>query len=84
MAAMPITKGAIRKLRADKRRGGANLRVRTLLSEAVRRMRKKPTAGNLTKVFKAIDKAAKRGIVHRNKAARIKSRLSRLVVAKRS
>ncbi|OGC96879.1 hypothetical protein A3H89_00075 [Candidatus Amesbacteria bacterium RIFCSPLOWO2_02_FULL_48_11] len=81
---MPITKGAIRKLRADKRKKEANLRVRVVLSETIRNMRKKSTAVNLKKVFKAIDKAAKRGIVHKNKAARIKSRLARLVVAKRS
>ena len=43
---------------------------------------KKEAAEMLPEAFKAIDKAAKKNIIHANKAARVKSRLSRAVSAK--
>lgn len=76
---MPITKGALRKQRSDKRKAVINSRTRSALKEAVAGMRKKPTVTNLKKAFKSLDLAAKSKIVHKNKAARIKSRLSTLV-----
>lgn len=79
---MPITKGAIRKQRADVRKQAVNLRIKRSVREAVAKMRKKPTAGNLVKVFSSVDRAAKKGVVAKNKAARWKSRLSRLVKRK--
>jgi small subunit ribosomal protein S20 len=82
MAAMPITVGAIRKQRADKRKASVNSRTREALKEAVALMRKKPTATNLVKAFSTADRAAKKGVIHKNKAARLKSRLSSLVKKK--
>ena len=79
MGGMPITTGAIRKLRADKKKAGVNLKVKHLLREAVAKMRKKPSKATLVEVFKRADRAAKSGVVHKNKAARLKSRLSKLV-----
>jgi hypothetical protein len=48
---MPITKGAIRKQRADARKQRVNGRIKTGVREAVAKMRKKPTSANLVKVF---------------------------------
>ena len=79
---MPITSGAIRKLRSDKRKTKINLQVKLGLKAAVAKMRKKPTARNLQAVFIKADRAAKNRVVHPNKAARLKSRLSRLVKKK--
>ena len=45
-------------------------------------MRKKPTPGSLVKVFRAVDRAVKGKVIHKNKAARIKSRLALLVKKK--
>lgn len=80
---MPITTSAIRKLRADKRKKEQNLKVRNALRTAVARMRRKPTAKNLTEVYKKADRAAKTNVVAKNKSARLKSRLSKLLLRKK-
>ena len=82
MAVMPITVGAIRKQRADKRKVVINQRVRNALKEAVAAMRKKPTEKNLREVYIRADRAAKGRVIHKNKAARLKSRLALLVKKK--
>lgn len=80
---MPITKGAIRKLRADKKKAGMNLRAKKTFKEAVTKMRKHPTVKNLTEVFKKLDRAAKSKVIHKNKAGRLKSRLAKLIAKKK-
>lgn len=82
MAVMPVTVGAIRKLRADKKKAAINQKIRTGLRDAVSAMRKKPTESALKKVFSKADAAAKSGVIHKNKASRLKSRLSKLVKKK--
>jgi len=82
MAVMPITVGAIRKLRADKRKDLVNFQVKKSLKQAVAQMRKKPTEKNLKELFMRADRAAKSRVIHKNKAARLKSRLSALVKKK--
>ena len=84
MANMPQTTGAIRKLRADKRRAEVNLMVRTTYKEAIAEFKKKPSVKTLGDVYAKIDRAAKNMVVHKNKAARLKSRLAKLVSSKRS
>ncbi|OGD09253.1 hypothetical protein A2397_02875 [Candidatus Amesbacteria bacterium RIFOXYB1_FULL_44_23] len=76
---MPVIPNAIRKLRADKRKKAINLRVKSAFKQAISAMRKKPTEKKLVEVFSTLDKAVKGKIVHKNKASRIKSRLSALV-----
>lgn len=82
MAVMPITVGAIRKLKADKRKAAANSQIREALREAVSKMRKKPSEAGLKVLFAKADVAAKKGVIHKNKAARLKARLSALVKKK--
>ena len=79
MANMPVTPGAIRKLRADKSKARINGVVKRAFKEAVSKMRKHPTVKNLVEVYKRLDRAAKLKVIHRNKADRLKSRLSREV-----
>ena len=76
---MPVTKQAIKKVRQDRRKRVFNLRLKRVLKAAVVSYRKKPTKIALTAVYKAADRAAKTNVIHRNKAARIKSRLSKLL-----
>lgn len=80
---MPITTGAIRKQRADKRKARVNLRIKKSLREAVLAVRKKPTDKNLQNLYRTADRAAKKKVIHSNKAARIKSRSSSLIVNKK-
>lgn len=80
---MPQTTGAIRKLRADKKKSAINLKIKKALKEAVLLMRKKPTEKNLKQLFIRVDRAVKKNVIHDNKASRLKSRLSLLVNKKR-
>jgi ribosomal protein S20 len=80
---MPVTAGAIRKLRADQRKAEVNVKIRKALREAVWGMRKKPSEKNLRKVFAMADRATKKKVIHANKAARLKSRLTGLLVNKK-
>jgi len=84
MANMPQTTGAIRKLRADKKKTAVNAMIRTTYKQEVAKFKKKPTVKGLTALFSKIDRAAKKKVIHKNKASRLKSRLSKLVSKKRS
>lgn len=76
---MPITKQAAKKLRRDRTITIRNSRVRRNVREAVKAVRKHPTAKALSQAAKLLDKAAKTHIIHKNKAARLKSRLANLL-----
>lgn len=79
---MPITKQAEKKLRHDRKRTLETKRIHAVLQKLVKSMRKKPTQKSLTRVFAALDKAAKTHVIHKNKAARLKARLSKLLAKK--
>lgn len=79
---MPITTGAKKALRASKRKQVFNVRRKGAMKDAVKSIQKAIAAGdtktaeaNLPAAYKAIDKAAKRGVIKENTAARKKSRL---------
>lgn len=76
---MPVTRQAKKKLRRDRVLRDHHRGIRKPLRDAVTSMRRRPTAKALSLVYHTLDKAAKRNIVHKNKAARLKSRLSRLL-----
>lgn len=76
---MPIIAQAAKKLRHDRKRSITTAAVRKTVREAVKAVRVKPTQKSLASAFTVLDKAAKRNIIHPNKAARLKSRLSRLL-----
>ena len=82
---MPITSSAKKALRSSLRKRVFNARRKTAMKEAIKDARKL-TAGKgtdsaalLSKAYQAIDKAAKRGIIKPNTAARKKSRLTILL-----
>lgn len=76
---MPVTKQAIKKVRQDKRKTEINMRRKKAYKKAVHDVRSKKTPAALTAAFKALDLAAKTNVIHKNKAARLKSRLSKLI-----
>ena len=76
---MPLTKQAIKKVRQDKRKTIYNVRVKKTYKQAVAAFRKNPTSKGISAVFSKLDKAAKTNIIHKNKADRLKSRLSKLI-----
>lgn len=74
---MPITSSASKKMRRDARKRAATLGVKITLKKLVKVARQKPITENLKAAQAALDKAAKTGLIHQNKAARLKSRLSK-------
>ncbi|OGM29839.1 hypothetical protein A2630_04125 [Candidatus Woesebacteria bacterium RIFCSPHIGHO2_01_FULL_44_10] len=72
---MPITKTAKRALRVSGRKAAVNTTTRTKLEIALRKAKKTKTVKAISKAFSAIDRAAKKRLIHKNKAARIKSQL---------
>ena len=76
---MPETRGAEKKLRQDKKQQKVNLTVKSALRDAVKKYRRKPTQALLGEVYSLVDTASKKKIFHANKAARMKSRLSKLL-----
>lgn len=76
---MPITKRAIKKLRHDRKRSVQSDKVRESLRKLVKTARVSPDKKSLTTAFRALDKAANKHLIHKNKAARLKSRLSKLL-----
>ncbi len=82
---MPNKKSAQKELRKNVKRNAANKRVSNKLKTAIKANIKKISVGdksvkeNLPETLKAIDKAAKKGIIKKNTASRKKSRLMKKI-----
>ena len=70
---MPITKSAKKSLKVSRTKQKQNRINEVGLEKAIRLTSKE----KINSVISLIDKAAKTGIIHRNKAARLKSRLTK-------
>lgn len=81
---MPVIKSAKKKLKQDKKRTLVRAKTEVVLKDAVKKAVASPTAKNVSAAESLLDKAAKKHIIHRNKAARVKSRLARLLSPKKS
>ena len=82
---MPITKSAKKAIRGSLRKKAFNDARKRAMKEIIKKVEKLSktdkagAAKMLPGAFKAIDKAAQKGVIKKNNAARKKSRLSRLV-----
>ena len=76
---MPILSSAKKALRQSKRRALVNKRTKSKTKTSIDAFKAKPTSASLEAVYSAVDRAAKKNIFHKNKAARLKSRLSKLL-----
>lgn len=83
---MPITKSAKKALRQSKKRRIQNLRRLKAMKGIIKNIRKLVLENKkeealklLPKAYKAIDKAAKVGVIKKNTAARKKSRLTKSI-----
>jgi small subunit ribosomal protein S20 len=81
---MANTKSAAKRSRQSLARANQNRSVRTRLRTLQKRVRgaAKPNAEQIRGLISALDKAAKRGIIHRNAADRRKARLNALIAGK--
>lgn len=71
---MPITKSAIKALKQSEVKRSRNAIKKRNIKAA---LKKTTDAKELPKAQSVIDKAAKTGYIHKNKAARLKSRLAK-------
>ncbi|MDD2731056.1 MAG: 30S ribosomal protein S20 [Candidatus Portnoybacteria bacterium] len=83
---MPIKDSAKKELRKSKARRFLNLARLNALRQTVKKIKKLASAGQkeegkklVSSAYQAIDKAAKRGVIKKNSAARQKSRLMKLL-----
>ena len=78
---MPIIKSAKKKLKQDKKREIQNKKYLVNYKKAVKNLSKKTKNKKdaLKSVYSLIDKAAKKKLIKKQKAARLKSRAAKLV-----
>jgi small subunit ribosomal protein S20 len=81
---MPLIKSAIKKLRQDKRKTKVNATYKKKYKEATKEALKAPSTKGASKAYAALDKAAKKGIIHKHKAARLKSQAAKAVKKSKS
>lgn len=72
---MPRIKAAKKALRASRKRYLINSDIKKKLKDTVKKANEK----NIHVAFSLIDKAAKKNVIHANKAARLKSRLAKKI-----
>jgi small subunit ribosomal protein S20 len=76
---MPVTTTAKRALRGSKNKESINKILMSKLEVAIRTAKKSKTVEKIVKAVSLADRAAKRKVIHKNKAARIKSQLAKLM-----
>ena len=86
---MPITQSAKKALRQSIKRRARNLKQKEAYKNLVKEIRGFSTAGKIAEaekllpaLYKSLDKAAKTNVIKKNKAGRLKSRLSKLILKK--
>jgi small subunit ribosomal protein S20 len=81
---MPNTKSAAKRMRQEQKRRAFNRRTKSIVKTAITKARQAiviPTVGEesadaaVRTALSELDKAAKKGVIHKNNAARRKSRL---------
>ena len=82
---MPNIKSAKKRMRSNARKAEVNTLVTSSMKTAIKKLEKEVKAGNkeeasnnLNIALQRIDKAVTSGLVHKNKAARLKSRLTKM------
>ena len=63
-------------MRQDRKRRLHNLRVKESLKQALKIAKNSSTPKNISAAYAAIDTASKKQVIHKNKANRLKSRLT--------
>lgn len=74
---MPIIASAKKKMRSDRRKRARNLAGKLSLKQAIKAARRSPKPENLIIAQTALDKAVTTHLIHKNKAARLLSRLAK-------
>jgi small subunit ribosomal protein S20 len=82
---MPNIKSAKKRMRSNAKKADVNTLVKGSMKTAIKKFESAAKAGNkeeasnnLNIAYQRIDKAVVSGLVHKNKAARLKSRLTKI------
>lgn len=82
---MPLIKSAINEMRKDKKKTARNRIRKEKMRASIKTVAKLAKSGAVEKIseavtaaYKAIDKAAKRNLIHKKTAARRKSRVAKM------
>lgn len=73
---MPIIKSAKKRVKTARKAAVRNSKTKRSLKSALKLFRSSPTAKSHSSAQSALDKAVKKGVVHKNKAARLKKKAS--------
>ncbi len=83
---MPNTKSAAKAMRQSRRRRDINSKTRSKVKNATKQVKKFTSDNNVNEALKALrdamsalDKAVKKGVVHKNTASRKKSRMAKAI-----
>ena len=83
---MPNIKSAKKRMRSNAKKADVNAIINSSMKTAIKKYEKEVKAGNkeeasnqLNIALQRIDKAMTSGLVHKNKAARLKSRLKKMM-----
>lgn len=79
---MPVIKSAIKKLRKDRKREKQNDVIRASIKSAISRAKKDKKPESVREAIVLVDKATKKNILHKNKASRVKSSLTKIALPK--
>ena len=74
---MPIIKSAKKRVRQTRKATVRNAKTKRSLRDSLKVFSKKPTAKALQQAHSDLDKAAKKGLIHKNKVARKKAQLAK-------
>ena len=82
---MPNIKSAKKRMRSNEKKAGVNTLINSSMRTAIKKFEKEAKTGNkeeasnkLNIAIQRIDKAMSSGLVHKNKAARLTSRLTKM------
>jgi len=77
---LPHTKSVAKRVRQNEKRRLRNKAVKSYVRTMIKRvLESEDKEEALRKAYSALDKAVKKGVIHKNTAARKKSRLAKLV-----
>lgn len=80
---MPNIKSAKKKMKQDLEKRAQNKNYAKKIEDIMNHMQKKVTGAKkedmISKAYSLIDKAAKKNVIHGNKANRLKTRVTRLI-----
>ena len=75
---MPVTSSAKKALRKDRRKQIINKSIRSKVANSLKSAREELKPESLPATYSIIDRAAKKNIIHKNKASRLKSRITKV------